>query len=139
MINTSTSINASVYVSDTVPLLTLVIDRDNSDGILEEKITDPHQTVLSKKNFSQDFIYSIKPKTEGMYSATVSNNILKKPVTVSISFGYFDGASVLNSESISQLVKDTISIILGFILIISGLVLRLTFVAKKSSHDHAHH
>ena len=137
IINASTSVNVSAYISNTIPLLTLVIDRDDSDGVLEEKITDPHRSILSNRNFSQDFIYSLKPKIKGMYIATISNNILKRPVTTSISFGHFHVPSIAHSESISQLVQDTILIILGFIFIILGLVLRLTFMVKKPPNEHA--
>lgn len=132
IVNTSKPVNASVYVSNTNPLLTLVIDHDNSIGVLEEKIIDPNQSIISKENFSQDFIYSIKPKVKGTYTATISNNQSKMPVTVSISFGYFPVKSIIDSESIFLLTVDTISIILGFILIISGVVIRVTVMAKKS-------
>lgn len=133
VIDPSKSISASVYVSDQNRLLTLVIDPDNNSmGVLKEKIIDPNQSVISEKSFSEDFIYSIKPTTEGTYTVIISND-LTRPVTVSVLFGYFPADSIVGSKSLFELTTETLSIIFGLILIISGIIIRVAFMIKKSA------
>ncbi len=135
MINSTQSINSSMYVSDPNRLLTLAIEHDNSMGILEAKMINPYKSIIIKKNFSQDFIYSIKPKFKGTYIAIISN-IFTVPVTVNILFGHFpiniQNNNIFDVESLSELTIQTILLILGIILIVSGIVIRIAFMVREA-------
>ncbi len=98
----------------------------------KEKLIDPNQTIINETSFSEDFTYSIKPKTEGTYIAIISN-MVTRPVTVSVLFGYFPANNIINSKSLFELTTETILIIFGLILIISGVMIRVAFMVKKAS------
>ena len=59
--------------------------------------------------------------------------MVTRPVTVSVLFGYFPANNIINSKSLFELTTETILIIFGLILIISGVMIRVAFMVKKAS------
>ncbi len=102
MINPGQSVSSNTEVTQIDRPITLTIGVSRSDGTVQggqqqqslssvrltETITDPNGVVLSRSEFGNSFVTTVRPHTTGLHTVTITN-LGTKPVTVGGTFGYF--------------------------------------------------
>jgi hypothetical protein len=127
-ITPSGAINAITQINDINHPLSLVIHLESrGNPPLRETVRDPNGQIISTYEFSNQFLTRLKTDIVGKYTLTISN-LGNNPVSVGILFGnlpFVGQNNELNVNLFSGIVAGGILIILGIIVLITGLIVAI--------------